>query len=268
MQLIPITPTRPAQAIAAAEPAAEAVAGMVSCIGAPGFSQEGLAQINRWLPVSWWSVFRLYEDAPPSMPASGSYQVADHTAESWREYRNALYRHDETFSAAREHLHQDSPMLVHWHALEIRRSHRERIYTRFGLRERLSAVCGGDAETELLAVNLYRHQDLPPFTDQEIDRFGTAASLVLACVRRHLQLAAAPSRPSLAMNQLTRREREVCDRMLKGWSYDGIAADLGLSAGTIKTYRDRAFDRLGIHHRNELFALAFGNLGQAKDLDS
>jgi hypothetical protein len=25
--------------------------------------------------------------------------------------------------------------------------------------------------------------------------------------------------------------------------------------GTVQTYPDRAFDRLGIHHRNELFAL-------------
>jgi DNA-binding CsgD family transcriptional regulator len=43
--------------------------------------------------------------------------------------------------------------------------------------------------------------------------------------------------------------------MLKGLTYDGIAADLGLSAATVKTYRDRAFDRLGINHRNQLFGL-------------
>ena len=37
-----------------------------------------------------------------------------------------------------------------------------------------------------------------------------------------------------------------------------IAVDLGVSPGTVKTYRNRAFDRLGIHHRNELFALVAG----------
>ena len=36
---------------------------------------------------------------------------------------------------------------------------------------------------------------------------------------------------------------------------DGIAADLGLSAATVKTYRNRAFVRLDIHHRHQLFAL-------------
>jgi len=37
-------------------------------------------------------------------------------------------------------------------------------------------------------------------------------------------------------------------------THDGIAADLGLSVPTVKTYRNRAFARLGIHFRNELFA--------------
>lgn len=39
---------------------------------------------------------------------------------------------------------------------------------------------------------------------------------------------------------------------------DGIASDLGLSVPTVKTYRNRAFARLGIHFRNELFPLVMG----------
>jgi DNA-binding CsgD family transcriptional regulator len=39
---------------------------------------------------------------------------------------------------------------------------------------------------------------------------------------------------------------------------DGIASDLGLTVPTVKTYRNRAFARLGIHFRNELFALVMG----------
>lgn len=54
---------------------------------------------------------------------------------------------------------------------------------------------------------------------------------------------------------LTARELEVCLRLLRGMTQDGIAADLGLSAATVKTYRNRAFARLDIHHRHQLFAL-------------
>lgn len=59
-------------------------------------------------------------------------------------------------------------------------------------------------------------------------------------------LAAAPG--------LTPRELDVCERLLRGWSHDGVAADLGLSLATVKTYRARAFTRLGLHFRSELFA--------------
>jgi DNA-binding NarL/FixJ family response regulator len=54
---------------------------------------------------------------------------------------------------------------------------------------------------------------------------------------------------------LTVREREVCARLLCGMTHDGVANDLQLSLPTVKTYRNRAFARLGIHFKNELFAL-------------
>ena len=50
----------------------------------------------------------------------------------------------------------------------------------------------------------------------------------------------------------------MCARLLQGMTQEGIACDLGLSLPTVKTYRNRAFSRLGIHFRNELFALALG----------
>jgi DNA-binding NarL/FixJ family response regulator len=54
---------------------------------------------------------------------------------------------------------------------------------------------------------------------------------------------------------LTDREVEVCARLLTGMTQDGIASDLGLSLATVKTYRNRAFSRLGIHFKSQLFSL-------------
>ena len=58
-----------------------------------------------------------------------------------------------------------------------------------------------------------------------------------------------PAAPALNGHEL-----DVCERLLRGWTYDGIAADLGLGLATVKTYRARAFDRLGLHFKSELFA--------------
>jgi DNA-binding CsgD family transcriptional regulator len=236
----------------------EAITGMISLIGSRDFANGALAQLNRWMPLCWWSVYRLFDDQPPTMYTSGSYGVADGTQDSWRVYRASLYRRDETFAAAREQTREGRSVLLHWHAKEIPLVHRQRIYSRHGLRERLSIV-SSDAARALLAVNFYRHEEQPAFVDDEIDSMQRVAPLILSCVERHLSIGTDVP-PSDMLKQLTPREREVCERLLKGWTHDGIGADLGVSAATVKTYRDRAFERLGIHHRNELFALIFGRL--------
>lgn len=231
-----------------------AISRIIETMGSPDFGDLALAHLNAWIPVSWWSVFRLHENRPPSMPASGSYRHPNNTGESWKAYRDTLYRNDLTFLEAKDQVRYSPAMLLHWNAKEIPRPHRERIYTRHNLRERLSLVCR-DHDDGLLAINLYRHEELKPFGSLEIDAIGSAAALLLTCVRRHLDLAGVPEETNTSLGSLTKREREVCERLLKGWTYDGIAVDMGVSPGTVKTYRNRAFERLGINHRNQLFAL-------------
>ena len=260
MQVIPSEPSHPTLLSLRDERAFDSVGGLIACIGEADFAQDALAQLNRWMPVAWWSIYRLLNDAPPTLHANASFGVPDGTLESWRAYRGGLYERDETFSEAREQARNSNRLLVHWHAREIPRRHRERIYSKHGLRERLSIVCR-DKEEAILAVNLYRHEEQTPFTDEEIDALGSAAGLLLSCVQKHLSISGARSASSAAFDVLTPRELDVCQRMLKGWTYDGIAADLRISAGTVKTYRDRAFDRLGINHRNQLFALMAGQRG-------
>ena len=51
---------------------------------------------------------------------------------------------------------------------------------------------------------------------------------------------------------LPRREVEVTARILYGPSSIGIALDLGVSEETVKTYRKRAYHRLGIGSEREL----------------
>lgn len=244
-----------------------ALAGLIASIGSDGFGPDGLAQLNRWMPVCWWSIYHLFDNSPPSLYALGSFGVPDGTRRSWQVYRESLYRFDETFHAARAPLRVRPLVLMHWHAGEIPQRHRSAIYSPHGLRERLSIVAQPESGG-LLAINLYRHESQRGFSDHEIDRVRRFAQPLLACVDRHISLHQRLKPGQSVLRDLTPREREVCERLLKGWTHDGIAADLGLSPATVKTYRDRAFDRLDIHHRNELFALVLSGLERASETKS
>ena len=252
MQLLPV---KTANADALGDwPALEAIAGVISSIGKQGFGHAALAQLNRWMPLCWWSVYTLFDNAPPTLHTHGSFDVADGTLESWRVYRASLYRRDETFVAARDITAKGDTALVHWHAREIAPAHRAQIYSRHGLRERLSIVSASPHQG-MLAINLYRHDKQPIMSSDAIEAVRLIAPPLLACVQRHIQLVSVASSGCTPLDGLTPREKEVCERLLKGWTHEGIAADLGLKPATVKTYRDRAFEQLNIHYRHELFAL-------------
>ncbi|MDM0026081.1 helix-turn-helix transcriptional regulator [Variovorax saccharolyticus] len=263
MQFVPLAATSGLAAAGGPSANSLALAGLIGSVGADDFSRRALAHINRMLPVCWWSVYRLHEQGPPEIHLNASFEARDRTAAAFRVYRQGLYRADRSFDPARQ-TRPGASSLTHLHAEEISRVQRREIYTANGLRERVSLVRRCD-DGSLLALNLYRNESQCGFQDNELALLQELGAPLIACVELQLRLscpAAAPvvedARPLLG---LPRREREVCERLLMGWTYDGVAADLGLSAGTVKTYRDRAFERLGIHHRNELFAMALAHQG-------
>jgi DNA-binding CsgD family transcriptional regulator len=254
--------TRPVTAPPGAH-ADEFLAAIVDAIGEPDFGRAAIASLHHAARIDFWSVYRLDAGAPPSMFVSGAVRGADVSADCFRRYRDGLHRNDRTFAGARRLAADGAAAMTLWNATEIPSPHRDQIYRRHAIRERLSVV-GGDGAHGLLAVNLYRYENSGSYRDREIDAVQTLARGLFASVRKHIRLtaerapahpAAVPARLRALCPGLTARELEVCARLLKGWTYDGIAADLGLSPASVKTYRARAFERLGIHFRNELFAL-------------
>lgn len=63
-----------------------------------------------------------------------------------------------------------------------------------------------------------------------------------------------------ALDDLTERERQVCFRILLGYSSEAIGLHLGVATSTIITYRKRAYEKLGIVSQNELFSLYLHSL--------
>ena len=240
-------------------------AALVGCIARDDFARRALAEVNRALPVAWWTIYRVHDDQPPRLCAQASHAVPDIALDCWRIYRSGVYRDDTHFADACARAGQGGMQTVMTHCVadDFGAAHRERIYAAHSLSERLSIVGaerGAARSGALLAVNLYRHRAQPRFTPHELDTVLDVAGTLLAVVQRQVELGSAHLAPARRLQQLcpalTPRELAVCERLLRGLSFDGVAADLGLSPTTVKTYRNRAFGRLGIHHRNELFSLA------------
>ena len=184
----------------------EALAGATDAIGEPDFAMRALRLVNAALVVDFLSVYRVYRDQPPRMFFSGSLTDRDVSEDCFRRYQRGLYRRDKTFVEAKELAAGGTPTMTLWNEAEIPSPHRDQIYRRHGIHERLSVVAAGESDS-MLAINLYRYDVTGAFLAKEVD------------------------------------------------AAQGIADDLALSVASVKTYRARAFDRLGIHFRNELFAL-------------
>lgn len=65
-----------------------------------------------------------------------------------------------------------------------------------------------------------------------------------------------------SLELLSKREREVFERLARGETQRAVAEELGLSVKTVETYRARIRDKLGLHSRADLvqFALEAGIL--------
>lgn len=238
-------------------------------VGHSCFDQTLLDSMYPVLPAASWSVYRTGPLCEPAIFMSASHGVPDTTRDCWRAYLSGPYRSDRTLlhraqtSGPTQHTHPGS-QISHITAQEVPPEHRAKVYEAHGVAERVSIV-QPQGEGALFAINFYRHQHQRPFDDAQISAIQDLAPALLAMAHKHLDFwmpdtKAAQFTRLMAKLQahhpaLTPRERQVCAGVLQGLTFDGIACQLGLSVTSVKTYRNRAFARLGIHFRNELFAL-------------
>lgn len=119
-------------------------------------------------------------------------------------------------------------------------------------------------------LNLYRAVRSGLFTSHEIRSLERVLPLIMNLVLLHFQICGADEWQkqngkhviSFLKNNgvdyfspLTGQETEVCDLIIYGQTTDGIAAEMGILVSSVKTYRNRAYKKLDITSKSELFAL-------------
>jgi DNA-binding CsgD family transcriptional regulator len=115
----------------------------------------------------------------------------------------------------------------------------------------------------LSIVSSNRHNG---FTREELSRLHGQTAALVSIAAKHIELTQRESQSETPISSLveiesgiaesgkalSKREAEVCARILYGMSAAGIALDLGVGIESITTYRKRAYHRLGIATQREL----------------
>ncbi|MFC7049997.1 helix-turn-helix transcriptional regulator [Emcibacter nanhaiensis] len=172
--------------------------------------------------------------------------------------------------------HPASPLLVQTHAEDIENpAYRSEIYQKHGLLDRLSLL--DHSSQGWFTFNLYRDISSSYFQPDEVDRLGQISRFLFSFIRKHLDLrppaawksTTVPPVEQLEMlvgslgHSLSKREIEVCARILRGQTREGVALDLGIKTPTVATLLQRAYAKLNISSLNELFALCLGKMGSS-----
>jgi DNA-binding CsgD family transcriptional regulator len=124
--------------------------------------------------------------------------------------------------------------------------YRARFYGNPGLDGKLAILAAGEGLR--LAINLYR-RDMRDWQPEAAILRVLARLALLHFARR--ETGGVPD----ALMALSERERAVCLGVLAGQKAEVIAHALGVAPTSVVTYRRRAYDKLGISSRGELFAI-------------
>jgi len=141
---------------------------------------------------------------------------------------------------------------------------RNRLYKRTHIRERI-LLCGGTPDAAI-GLSILRSEQQGVASDNELSTLGALSSTLISILGKHAHLIEGRSNLSFALTSLdeiqrtlegaaatlSKREIEVCARILYGISSAGIALDLGIGEETVMTYRKRAYQRLSIATQREL----------------
>lgn len=242
-------------------PAGPQLPDVIDAVGSNRFAPQMLAFLHAVCGAEHCAVFQLGENSLREIAAEsldGSLEAHGQVAL----YLDQEYwRMDPAIAKVREHAPSGEAMLIQVDTAKLAEHFRGVIYP--CVKKRI--VISGRREGMLLALSILftRCNDMPG--NRATPHLIEIGDLLLSVIAQHASIML--RRPNLAlalaslpeieqcltgMTDLPRREAEVCARILYGMSSLGIALELGISEGSVKTYRKRAYERLRIGSEREL----------------
>ena len=242
-------------------------------IGRKAFAPKLLAHLNVVVGAAHCVLFRFEEDdleVLGSASADGT-QMAGTNSDR---YRREFWKRDAIYQGLKSKLSGYRSEVASVAAENVSDAEfRHELFLTQGLAGRAMLV--GERGSGLYGVSLFRERSAGFFSESENRAIQSIADTLISCVARHHELLARDtslcalfssveelaSRFAAIPSALSRRECEVCARIVYGMSMKEIARDLGITAETGTTYRKRAYLHLQVANRSELLRRLLENLG-------
>jgi DNA-binding CsgD family transcriptional regulator len=242
---------------------------LIASIGAKtrtALASAVLGLVRNKLQAHHCSVFGFEGDRSPRMISGASIEQEWHVFSMASTYSRNFYRKDDLQRLIGRYpaSFEAPPVIVHRQRVEDIEDdeYRRQCYECIGILDRASILIRMTRALSLV-VHLYRDRSAGVYSDADMEALIGLAPVIASCVARHYALdvdgessfrGAVTDELAELCPQLTVREREVVQRVLDGMTAERIADDLHIRPTTVITYRNRAYEKMNVGSRRELFA--------------
>jgi DNA-binding CsgD family transcriptional regulator len=135
---------------------------------------------------------------------------------------------------------------------EMSDSYFEAFFRSCGIGDKISIITA--RRSEVLLISFYRFDESGLFQINNEEQLKPFWETIAQLALMHFADNEGPDLQS-PLNSLSKREKDICQAVLDGLTSDAIAWRLDISLNTVKTYRKRAYAKLGINSKTALFTL-------------
>jgi DNA-binding CsgD family transcriptional regulator len=239
----------------------------IDSVGTDQFSRQLMRSLERWAGAEHFATFSLTEKNVRLLAAD--IALSDGTALAIS--ASDLYHSGPVFQCAQQACREGELSVLR---MDPARLWNERQHPDTSKNQDIcdGVLISGEREGRIYGLSLIRTSARGRFTDAELSCIHAVAGTWLSLVATHERILSVARRtdpvPVLLrsvdeiedtvrtiMPSLTKREAQVCARILRGVSTPGIAIDLAVCEESVATYRKRAYRRLEIGSRFELIQM-------------
>ena len=237
---------------------------VVAAMGTDDYGVACIELFEQMLGVDHWALFEYPGASPMSCLATASRTKAIQAQVNVEKFVGYCHGFDPSLRELKQR-RPKQPCLVSIEIGDIENREYRKCFEATNVEERLS--CFTPTLDKLYQLSVYRGTGRKNFSHTEMTLFATVGQLILSTTLQHQSrsrvvsnaagpLTIATLQQSLAAlpGGLSERECEVCARAVAGITIKGTALDLNIHRTSVITYRQRAYQKLGISSLNELVA--------------